>query len=289
MKRLIHFLIFTMAAVSLQAVTHAELFVAGQQALRADDAEKAADLFEKATSMNPNDAEYHYYLGRAYGRLAQSGSLFKQASMAKKTMNEFERAVELDPDYIDGRFALLEYYITAPGIVGGSEEKAAQQAAEIKKRDSLTGHRAYARIYSRQKKEDLALKEMIASVREQPNSAKAHYFYASYLLGQKNYKGASEEFEAAIRLDATYMPPYFRIGQTAALSQTNHGRGAEALTKYLTYKPAADEPRHERTWYWLGRIYEDQGKKTDAKAAYQNSLRLLPKSEEVAEALKRVS
>jgi hypothetical protein len=69
---------------------------------------------------------------------------------------EFETAIKLDPSLTDARFGLIDFYVMAPGFMGGSEGRAMAQAAEIKKRDALQGHRAYARVYSRTKRLDLA-------------------------------------------------------------------------------------------------------------------------------------
>jgi tetratricopeptide (TPR) repeat protein len=276
------------SSVAIAATTD-ELMLSGKQALRRGDAEKAAEIFEQVATSAPKHADAQYWLGSSYGTLAQKASLFKQASLAKKTKNAFERAVQLDPNHVEARFGLLDYYSIAPGIMGGDMEKAFAQAAEIRKRDALAGHRAYARLYGRQKKPDLVRKEFAAMVAEQPNSAKARYFYAGYLLNEKNYKAALDEIEAALRIDPTYMPSYYRLGQLAGVAGTNFGRGEEALKKYIAYQPAEDEPPHGRAWYWLGTIYEKEGRKADAKQSYQTALRLMPGAKDISDALKRVS
>src|SRR5207237_9663193 len=110
----------------------------------------------------------------------------------------------------------------------GSEGKALQQAADGTKRDVLAGHRAYAHIYTLQKKFDLATKEMIEAVREQPRAAKAHYLLGNTLLNQKDWKGSLHEYDMALSFDAAYMPAYFRIAQNAAQSESNYAQGEEA-------------------------------------------------------------
>ena len=281
-------LVLCLISVPLFAANHAELFAAGKAARKADQDEKAAELFEQAVKLAPNVAEYHYYLGAAYGQVAQQASIFKQPGLAKKAKGALERAVELNPNYIEARLALVDYYSIAPGIVGGSHEKALEQAAEIKKRTNIEGHRAFARVYTRQKKTDLARKEYVDAVRENPASARAHYLLGSYLMNDKNWTGSLQELEAAVRLDPKYMPSYLRIGQNAALSGQNFARGEEALRKYLTHTPGDQEPGHQSTWYYLGTIQEKQGKKAEAKASYLNAKKLAPASKEIAEALKRV-
>jgi Tfp pilus assembly protein PilF len=289
MKQLFTIAAAALVAASLLAATPDQLFTSGKDALAHDDWDKAAGLFEQAVKANPGNARYHFWLGRAYGEKAGHSSMFSAPGLATKTREQFELAVQLDPNYNDARFGLIEYYMQAPGFLGGSDEKAVQQAQELRKHDPLTGHRAFALIYTRQKKPDLARKEYYDAVREQPNSARAHQSLALFLMSEKNYKQSREELETAIRLDAAFMPAYFRIGQVAALSQSDYVRGEEFLKKYIAYQPAEDEPGVYRAWYWLGQIYEKQGRKADAKQSYTTSLRIQPNQKDVTEALKRVS
>lgn len=262
----------------------------GKAALQRNDYQAAADLFEKAVAQTPNNAEAHFLLGEAYGSLAQNANMFKQAGLAFKTRREFARAVELDPNSLDARFGLIEFYMIAPGFMGGDEKKAFEQAGEIRKRDTMRGHQAFAYIYARQKKPDLARKEYVDAVKEQPNSPKTHYFLGiSFLTADKNYKQAAEEFEMAVKLDPNYMPGWFQIGHMAALSGANLPRGEEALQKYLAYAPKPDEPQHYRAYFWLGGIYEKQGKKGEARMNYATSLKINPHQPDVAEALKKIS
>jgi tetratricopeptide (TPR) repeat protein len=262
----------------------------GRAALAEGNADKAVELLQKAVELRPNSAEYHYRLGQALGAAAMKASFFSQASLAGKTRDEFLKAVQLDPNYLDARNALVDYYTMAPALVGGSEEKAMEQAAELKKRDALLGHRAYARIYTRAKKLDLARKEWQDFVREQPQSAAAHSLLGSFLgMTDKKPKEGFEEVDLAIKLDPSYMPAYYRLGAIAATTGARLPRGEEALKKYVSYKPAENEPSLANAHYFLGMVYEKEGKKAEAKTSYANALRLAPGSKEISEALKRVS
>jgi tetratricopeptide (TPR) repeat protein len=200
-------------------------------------------------------AEQHYLRGVEYGEAAQHANIFKKAGLARKAQAEFERAIEIDPNFLDARFALVEYYLRAPALLGGSDAKAVAEAGEIRRRNSVEGHHAFGRIF----------------------------------LHQKKYVEAAREYEHAVAADANFMDGWFEIGYIAAVTGTNLERGEEALRKYLAYTPARNEPPAYRAHYWLGAIFEKQGKKTDAKASYANSLRANPDQKDVQEAMKRVS
>ena len=289
MRRLAIALLTLFVTFSTLAATDTQLFTDGKAAMRRGDNEQAAKLFEQAIAQKPNVPEYHYFLGATYGSQAQKAGMFGGLSLGKKALAEFLRAVEIDPNYLEARLALIDFYMVAPGFVGGDKEKARLQAAEIKKRDALEGHRAYGRIYSREKKFDLARKEYVDAVREQPNSHKAHLYLGTFSGTQKDWPNALHEYEYALKLDPNYMLAYFRVGHHAANAATNYARGEEALRKYLTHTPGDNEPSHASAWYYIGMIQEKQGKKADAKQSYLNAQKLAPTSKDITEALKRVS
>jgi TolA-binding protein len=168
-------------------------------------------------------------------------------------------------------------------------DKAMEQAAEIRKRDALEGHRAFARIYTLDKKDELAVKEMSEAVRAYPKSVKAHYYLGNAYLNQKDWKAALQAYETALTLDAAFMPTYLRIGHHAARSESNYARGEESLRKYLAYNPTDAEPGHAGAWFWLGTIQEKQGRKAEARQSYLSAQKLLPDMKDLPEALKRVS
>jgi tetratricopeptide (TPR) repeat protein len=265
------------------------LFTLGRIAVLQNNDDAAVAFFQKAIAKKPNEADYHYWLGEAYGSQAQQASLLRQASLASKTKEEWERAIQLDPNHIEARMSLVEFYLIAPGIMGGSDEKARQEANEIRKRDSLAGHRAFARIYSHGKNNELARREYLDAVREQPTVPKTHYWLGLFYLTEKNFKAALDEMDASLKIDPGYMPAVFQVGHLAVLSSSNFTRGEESLKRYLAYKPKSDEPPIGRAYYWLGGIYEKQGKKAEARQNYAIALKMNPSSKDVAEALRRVS
>lgn len=274
---------------ALPALSEQSLLDQGRAALSSDP-ERAAKLLEDAIKQDPNNAAAHHLLGEAYGAMAQKASFFSQPGLAKKTREEFERAVQLDPNLLDARMGLVQYYVMAPGFMGGDADKAQQQVDEMRKRDAFYGARAQAFIYSQQKKPDLARKVYTDLVQQQPSSPKAHYWYGVHLLTmEKNNKQAAVEFDSAVKADATYMPGWFQVGHMAALNGGDFARGEQALQKYLTYTPKQGEPSLARAHYWLGQIYEKQGKKSEARQNYTISLKLNANQQDVAEALKRVS
>ena len=106
---------------------------------------------EKAVAIDPQSSVYHEWLGRAYGEKADHAGWFSAISLAKKTNKEFQTAVELDSRNFSARQALIEFDCSAPGMVGGGEDKAQPHIKELLQLDAAEGHYAVGNC-RRQKK-----------------------------------------------------------------------------------------------------------------------------------------
>ncbi len=251
--------------------------------------EDAANLLQRAIEKERGTALYHFWLGVAYGGIAESANPLRQATLAVRARNEFERAVRLDPNLLEARFGLIDYYILAPSFLGGDEGLAMRQAQELMARNRLQGHRAFARIYIHSRKLDAARRELVEAVREDPHSAAAHAELGWFIgMKEKNAAAGFEELEAATALDPTCMVAWFRIGELAATSGTNLPRGETALRKYLDHVPTDNEPDLAEAHYLLGRMYEEQGRRSAARDSYSTAVRMDPTSRPFAAALNRV-
>ncbi|HEY7791109.1 MAG TPA: tetratricopeptide repeat protein [Vicinamibacterales bacterium] len=103
--------------------------------------EQAVDHARQAVELDPNRSEYHRWLGRAYGALADRTRSF---FTARKVKGEFEKAIELEPGNVAARRDAMEYYLEAPWIVGGDHDKARDEAKAIAALDPLEGALAHA-------------------------------------------------------------------------------------------------------------------------------------------------
>ena len=89
-----------------------------------EDYKPARAIFEELVERQPENSNFHLWLGRCYGRIAEKTDWLNAMSMAKKTRKAFEKSVELDANNIDALEDLMEYYQDAPGFLGGSKKKA---------------------------------------------------------------------------------------------------------------------------------------------------------------------
>src|SRR5882762_11744141 len=106
---------------------------------------------ERAVNLAPQNSLYHLWLGRIYGEKADRAGFLSAAGIAKKVRTEFERAVELAPDNWHARTDLAEFYLEAPGIVGGGKDKARAQAQALTSLNPAMAHWVTGRIAEKNK------------------------------------------------------------------------------------------------------------------------------------------
>lgn len=230
------------------------LFYLGRLALQRSDHEAAVKHLEKAVALAPDDSRFHQRLGDAYGIAAQKAGLFSKLSLAGKCRAEYEKAVELDPQSLDARFALLGFYQQAPGIAGGGMDKAHAQAREIRKLDASRGRQAVAGLY----------------------------------IAEKKYAEAFAEFDAVLEETPGDYAALYQTGRLAAISGERLDQGLAALRKCLEQTVPENQPGHAPAHWRIGNILEKQNDKAGARAAYEASLKVDPNFPQAIESLKKL-
>jgi tetratricopeptide (TPR) repeat protein len=220
----------------------------GRIALDRDDSDNAVDELEQATVGEPKNSDYYFWLGGAYGLYARQHT---SISKARKCRDAFLRAVELNPDNLDARAALVTFYRMSPWFVGGSMSKAHAEAAEIKKRNPLLGAEAEGEI----------------------------------CIAEEKYDDAFNAFESLLKDHPDQIAALYQIGYIAATTGQRLDRGEAALKEYLTHKPTDTQPSLAYAHYRLGDIYREKDDTTTARQEYQIALALDPNLKQAADAL----
>ena len=170
----------------------------------AEDYKSAQKAFEQAVRAEPGNADYHVWLGRAYGRRAETNSGLKILSsygLARKARASFQRAVDLDGENGGALESLFRYYLEAPPIVGGSVPQALAVARRIEAVDRAAGARARA-AYHEAKKDFSAAEAALEKARAlQPDDSGHLLGHASFLARRGRFAEADELFDEAFRRD----------------------------------------------------------------------------------------
>ncbi|MBI5425202.1 MAG: tetratricopeptide repeat protein [Opitutae bacterium] len=226
----------------------------GRLDLRAKKVDDAVEHFQAAIALDGSNSTYHLELGGAYGNQAQTAGLLSKASLASKARTEFEKAVALDPQSFEAQSALFQYYMQAPGFMGGGFDKALAQSEVLIKLDPIRGKNAKAGLLMREKKFDEAF----------------------------------AIFDEMLRANADDYAALYGLGRMAAESGQRLEAGLAHLQKCLTMTPPAGTPSHAAANWRIGNIHEKKGDKAAARAAYQAALALDPKFQPAIDSLKKL-
>lgn len=205
----------------------------------------------RAADLEPRNA---VYLGIYGGASLQHAGRTNSLVAATRGREAMERALAIDPGYLDAREGLFQFYQRAPWPLGSSA-KAAAQLEEIRRRDP-----------------DLAT---VLSVGTRINA--------------KDYAGAFQLCEEVLARQPDNYTALYHYGRSASISGENLERGLATLLKCLTLGPPTPAaPSHSNVWHRIGNVQERRQRPEDARAAYRAALELDPGNRQAAEALARL-
>ena len=251
------------------------------------DWDRAISTGEKAVSLAPDKSNYYLWLGRAYGEKADASSFFSAAALAKKVRVSFERAVELDGSNVQARSDLAEFYMEAPGIMGGGQDKARAQANALLKIAPAKGHWVLGRLAEKNKDNGTAEREFKNALDATHGAAEgwldlAIFYRRAGLMSDLD--NAIEKLNAApLKNPETLVD----AGITLLRSEHNLPMAAQLLKRYLAGKTVEDAPAF-RAHSFLGTVYEKQGDKKAAAAEFRAALALASTYKPARDGLKRI-
>jgi len=244
---------------------------------------------EKAVAIEAQNSIYHEWLGRAYGEKADHAGWFSAISLAKKTRREFEAAVQLDARNFSARQALIEFDCSAPGLVGGGEDKALPQIRQLAEMDAAEGH--YAAGNCRRQKKDFAAadEEFAKALESNPKSAELIFDIGDYAVKRGQTERLIAVADAGERVAPGDARAKFYRGVALVLKKENPEEAERLLKQYAERAPTrSGYPRPAAAHAWLGRLFEGQDKMEEAAREFENALKLDSKNKMAQEALKRL-
>jgi tetratricopeptide (TPR) repeat protein len=257
--------------------------------LELEEHDPAIKSAERAVAIDPQNSLYHEWLGRAYGEKADHAGWFSAISFAKKTRKEFETAVQLDAKNFSARQVLIEFDCSAPGMVGGGEEKALPQIRQLAEMDAAEGHFAAGNCRRQKKDFTVADEEFTKALESNPKSAELIFDIGDYVVK----RGQAERLEAVVDAGERVAPedPRAKFYRAVALilKKANPEEAERLLREYTKKAPVrSGYPRPATAHAWIGRLYEGQNKMQEAEQEFEFARKLDPKNKLALEGLKRL-
>ena len=264
-------------------------FLLGQSYYQLREFTRSVASLERAVQLAPNQSDYHDWLGKSYGRKAEESVLFSAMSWARKTHKEFETAVQLDPNNFEAQRDLIRFEMNAPGLVGGGDDKAQKHIEDLEKIDALQGQLARGEFFVTKKRMGEA-DGVFAKILESNSDRIGVYFeVADYYRDRANGEKMGQAIAAAEKIDPNDRRLKFYKGILFVVKGKNPIEAELMLKSYISTVPNhSDLPPHATAREWLGKLFESQGKFSEAADEYRKSLELDPHNKTVQEALKRV-
>ncbi len=244
---------------------------------------------ERAVALQPDNSNYHLWLGRAYGRKAEHSSFIKAPGLAKKARKEFERAVELNASNVAARSDLAEYYLQAPGFLGGGKDKARIQADEIEGRDKAAAHMVRARLAEEDKDYPIAERELWQAIADSPQPAGHWLDLAAFYRRRGRLDDMEDATNKAVAADKQKDPAILVQAAALLLRAGRDLPGAAVLVRRALSSPTSNEDAPSfQAHYLLGQALEKQGDKAGAEREYRAALSLAKDYKQAQKALKRL-
>ncbi len=236
-------------------------------------ADRAVEACERAAALDRTDSATQLWLGRAYGKKASRVNPFAAYGLAKRVRAAFEQAVAFDPRSVAAMNDLGEFYINAPGVVGGGLDKAAALAAKLQAVSPAGAARMLALVA--EKKGDLAsaeagFKKAIALSPTPEGWVDLGFFYQRH----QRYDEMETALKQAVQLDRAHDAALVDVASILTSAGRSPSLAKELLQQYLASAAKSEAAPAARVHVELGKLDEKAGDMAAAKQEYQAALGL---------------
>ncbi len=244
----------------------------------AKDWDTAISYYEALVEEDETNADYHFKFGGVLGMKALEINKIRALSYIGDIRKHFEKAALLDPNHIEVRWALVEYYIQLPGIIGGSEKKAIAYANELGKISPVDGYLAngYIAEYSNRPDDAEKFYKKAIEVGGSPHTyEKLTHWYENNNRPKEAIATASQSLQIHKRNQLNY-----QIGKISAQYNLDAQLGIDCLKNYIQNHSVKDGVPKDWAYYRLAQIYKNLGEKKTALEWIDKALSTRPDFEE---------
>ncbi len=232
----------SIASLDRHAIDAPTLFLLGRDYFMLGDFKKSVDYFGKVTELVPGNAEYWDWLGRAYGRKAETSSPLAAMGLASKARTAFEKSVELDSKNKDALSDLFDYYLEAPGFLGGGYDKALGVAEKTSRVDPAEAYFQEAKLAQKRKEYESAESHLRKAVEMGPREIGHLLSLARFLALQGRVKESDAVFLQAQNIAPNSPKLWFARADVLIKGHRDLPEAKQLLQKYMKASLTVDDP-----------------------------------------------
>jgi tetratricopeptide (TPR) repeat protein len=275
------------------------------------DFDGATKVAEQAVGLNGKDAQAHAVSAECYGSKTKGDvGMFEGLRLARSVKSEAETALAIDPKNYLALRSLMEFYMEAPGIIGGSNSQADAMAAKIMAIDPAKGYLAKAEIATQNNQSDQVASLYLKAAEADPKSYDVCIRLGGLYLAEKTHdlNKAEDYSQKAIQLDperaagwgllaivtvqkgdmpgldkllvqAEKAAPdnlayYFRAARALSANGKDDVRAEKLYKQYLCCEPEAGAPTLAMTHWQYGLTLEKGGRVPEAIQELQTAVKM---------------
>jgi tetratricopeptide (TPR) repeat protein len=238
----------SVSLLSAHAKDAASLFLLGRDHYMLAEFKKASEFLEKAVDAQAQNSEYLDWLGRAYGKRAETSNPLSAMGLASKARQAFERAVQANSKDTDALSDLFHYYLEAPRILGGGYDKAASVAEKMSAVDPAEGFFEQAELAQKRRQFQTAESELRRSVALGPKET-GHLIALAKLLAKEGQTAESDAmFREAEQIDPNAPKVWLARAGTLIKEKRNLPEAKTLLQKYINAPITSDDPPRQEAF-----------------------------------------
>jgi tetratricopeptide (TPR) repeat protein len=189
--------------------------LAGRDHFMLGDYKRASHAFERAFALETANPEYALWLGRSFGRRAETSSPFSAPKYASRARAYLEKAADLDPNNREAMRELFDYYLEAPGFSGKGFAKAEGIEKRIAEQNPAEGTLDAMRLTARLQEFDTASEQLRRVIQSAPREVGRFLGIARSLARQGRLPESAAALDHADDLLSKYIQSNLAPGDPA--------------------------------------------------------------------------